>query len=53
MFGDIVRSSVELSAGLYRMDIIYLVDGQPENEFREFIVGKNADELVWVRPANS
>jgi hypothetical protein len=49
--GDTVRGSVELSAGLYRMDIIYLVDGQPENEFREFIVGENADDLVWIRAA--
>lgn len=52
LLGDIVRSPVELPSGLYRMDIIYLIDGQPENEFREFIVGKNADDLVWVSPAN-
>jgi hypothetical protein len=52
VLGDTVRGSVELSAGLYRMDIIYLVDGQPENEFREFIVGENADDLVWIRAAN-
>lgn len=47
--GDKVRRGVEISDGLYRMDIIYLVDGQPENEFREFIVGKDADDLVWVK----
>lgn len=47
--GDKVRSGIELSAGLYRMDIIYLVEGQPEKEFREFIVGNNADDLVWIK----
>jgi hypothetical protein len=45
---DAAESSVELSAGLYRMQIIYLVEGQPENEVRDFIVGKNGDDLVWI-----
>jgi len=49
LIGDTVRSQVELSAGQYRMAIIYLVDGEPENEIREFIVGKNADDLVWIK----
>jgi len=50
LLGD--REPVELSTGLYRMDIVYLLDGNPENEFKEFIVGKNADDLVWVRRFN-
>jgi len=53
VLGDTVRNPVELSDGLYRIDIIYLVDGQPTNESREFIVGKNADDLVWIRPSQS
>lgn len=48
--GDKVKSGVELSDGLYCIHIIYLVEGQEESEFREFIVGKNADDMVWVRP---
>ena len=48
LIGDRLRSPTELSAGRYRMMIIYLVDGEPENEFRDFIVGKSADELVWI-----
>lgn len=48
--GDKVRSGVELPDGLYCIHVIYLVEGQEESEFREFIVGKNADDMVWVRP---
>ena len=47
--GDTVRSDVELSDGKYRMNIFCLVDGQAEIEFREFIVGRKADDLVWVK----
>jgi hypothetical protein len=53
VLGDTARSPVELSDGLYRMDIIYLVDGQPIKEFREFIIGKKADDLVWIKPPQS
>lgn len=47
--GDRVKGEVELSAGLYGIEIIYLVDGQPEKEFRGFIVGENADDLTWIK----
>jgi len=53
VLGDTVRSLVELSDGLYHIEIIYLVDGLPIKEFREFIVGKNADDLVWIIPSQS
>ncbi len=48
--GDKSRNSVELSAGIYRIEVIFLVEGQPIKEFREFIVGDKADDLVWITP---
>ena len=48
--GDKSRNPVELSAGIYRIEVIFLVEGQPIKEFREFIVGDKADDLVWITP---
>ncbi len=48
--GDRNRPSVELSAGIYRVEVIIAVDGEPQTEFRKFVVGDTADDLVWVKP---
>jgi hypothetical protein len=47
--GDRLRAQVELSKGIYRIDAIFVVDGEPQKRFREFVVGNTADELTWVR----
>jgi len=47
--GDRLRGEVELLKGAYRIEVIFVVDGEPQNRFREFIVGDSADELSWVR----
>ena len=44
--GDKVRDFVELPSGVYRIEVIFLVEGQPVKEFREFIVGNKGDDLV-------
>jgi len=49
VLGDEVRDSVELPAGFYRIEIIFLVEGQPKKELRDFIVGNKADDLVWIK----
>ncbi len=51
--GDRLRQAVELSAGIYRLEVIFVVDGDPQTKFREFIVGNTADDLVWVKPHQS
>lgn len=47
--GDRLRGEVELPKGAYRIEAIFVVDGEPQKRFREFIVGDSADELSWVR----
>jgi hypothetical protein len=47
--GDNLRADVELGKGAYRIEVIFVVDGEPEKRFGSFIVGDNADSLVWVR----
>ncbi len=49
VLGDEVRDLVELPAGVYRIEIVFLMEGQPIKEFREFIVGDKADDLVWIK----
>lgn len=49
--GDRIRAVVELPQGIYRVEAIFVVDGEPQKRFREFIVGPTADELAWVRQA--
>jgi len=50
VLGDKSRNSVDLSAGIYRIEVIFLVEGHPIKKFREFIVGDKADDLVWITP---
>lgn len=47
--GDRLRGEVELPKGAYRIEVIFVVDGELQKRFREFIVGDSADELSWVR----
>ncbi|HUX49068.1 MAG TPA: hypothetical protein VMV76_07965 [Dehalococcoidia bacterium] len=47
--GDRLKGEVELPKGAYRIEVIFVVDGEPQKRFREFIVGDSADELSWVR----
>ncbi|MBA7613942.1 hypothetical protein ES703_21201 [subsurface metagenome] len=51
--GDRLRPSVEISAGVYQITIIFVVDGEPQTKFRQFIVGNTADELDWIVPKQS
>ncbi len=53
VLGDKVRNLVELPAGVYHIEVIFLMEGQPIKEVREFIVGDKADDLVWVKPSQS
>ena len=53
VLGDKVRDSLELPAGVYRIEVIFLMEGQPIKEFRRFIVGDKADDLVWVKPQST
>ena len=50
VLGDEVRDLVELSAGVYRIEAIFFVDGEPQKEFRRFIIGNTADDLIWMKP---
>lgn len=50
ILGDRLRPPVELSSGVYQIEAIFVVDGEPQKEFRRFIVGNTADDLVWVKP---
>lgn len=47
--GDRIRAPVELAEGIYRIETIFVVDGEPQKRFREFIVGATADNLSWVK----
>jgi len=48
ILGDILRKPLLLSAGGYVAQIIICVDGEPKEISRQFIVGKSAEELLWV-----
>lgn len=48
--GDRIRTSEEISNGVYQIEVIFAVDGEPQKEFRQFIVGNTADELAWIKP---
>lgn len=50
---DRLRETSALSEGAYQVSIIFSVDGEPKIISRQFIVGKNADDLVWVKPPQS
>ena len=49
VLGDTLRTPIKLSTGVYRLEIIFLVEGKPQQEFRQFVVGEKADDLVWIK----
>ncbi|MBA7569777.1 hypothetical protein ES708_11518 [subsurface metagenome] len=48
--GDRLGQPLPLDEGCYRADIIIFVDGDPKTISRQFVVGKNADDLIWANP---
>lgn len=53
ILGDILRQPLLLSEGYYNAQIIILVDGEHNEISRQFVVGKNADDLIWTNPPQS
>ena len=45
---DKTKSPFELGEGVYQIQVIVALDGDPRIYIRQFIVGKNADDLAWV-----
>lgn len=45
---DRLRSAMALSAGLYNVEIIYVIDGDPVRESQAFKVGERGDDLMWI-----
>jgi len=50
ILGDRPRQPLLLGAGYYYAQIIIFVDGEPKEFSRQFVVGKNADDLIWAKP---
>lgn len=46
---DGLRPALRLAVGLYNVQIIYQVDGEPLIDERTFKVGHRADDLMWIR----
>ncbi len=53
VLGDKIREPLELPTGVYQIEIIFFVEGQQIKDFRNFIVGDKADDLIWVKPPKS
>lgn len=47
--GDKIRGLVELPEGIYRIEAVFVVEGEAQKRFREFVIGNSADELTWVK----
>jgi len=45
---DRLRPAIALSDGLYHVEIIFLIDGDPLSESRNFKVGHRGDDLLWM-----
>lgn len=45
---DRLRDALPLGPGYYRLEIIFLVDGEPEVQQMQFKVGTGADDLIWA-----
>lgn len=50
---DRLRPPIALSAGLYHVEIIFLIDGDPLRESRNFKVGQRGDDLMWIESKNT
>ncbi len=48
ILGDRLRQPLLLGEGCYRAVILIFVDGDPTTISRQFVVGKNADDLIWA-----
>lgn len=48
---DRLRQELPLEYGQYQADVILIVDGDPKIIHRQFVVGKKADDLVWIKPS--
>lgn len=53
ILGDRLRSPLFLGEGYYFAQIIIFSDGQSREISRQFVVGKNADDLIWAKPQAS
>lgn len=47
---DRIRDSLLLSKGIYHLNIMMFLDGEPKEISRQLVVGSTADDLVWVKP---
>jgi len=47
ILGDVLREPLLLGEGYYYAQIIICVDGEPNEISRKFVVGKDADGLIW------
>ncbi len=45
---DRLRPAIALSAGLYRVEIIFTIDGDPVKDSHNFKVGLRGDDLMWI-----
>lgn len=45
---DRLRERKVLQPGRYRIDIAFSVDGESQTVSREFVVGLQSDDLIWV-----
>ncbi len=45
---SLVSKKYDLQEGYYHAEILLLVDGEPQNFTRRFVVGKNSDDLAWA-----
>ena len=45
---DRLRPAIALSDGLYKVEIIFSIDGEPSSDVRCFKVGQRGDDLMWV-----
>ncbi|MFC1982444.1 hypothetical protein ACFLV5_01450 [Chloroflexota bacterium] len=48
VLGDRLRKPLLLDEGCYLAKIIVFVDGDPKTITRQFVVGQNADALIWA-----
>jgi hypothetical protein len=47
--GDRLRGVVELPKGLYRIEAVFVVDGEAQKRLMQFVVGDTGDSLNWVK----
>ena len=53
ILGDRLRQPLLIVEGYYYAQIIIFVDGEPNEISRQFVIGKNADDLIWASPPQS